>query len=330
MLFCQVLKEPHLYVHSKKSNFASHKIQEPNKIIRYYMPHILKNKNLEIHIDLPAENYSSSRFDWTGKIVKVTFQNIQLASTESTTSKNETQIGKGFYNEFGIDTALGFNEAIIGDWFHKIGVGLLKKESEPYIFSENHEIIPAKFEINYTLNILLITCTAALHNGYSYQLKKEIALQENGFTINYSLKNTGEKEIVTDEYVHNFTAIDKEFIDENYILKFPFQLKPALFIETVNPEQKIEVGQTDLKFKGAPKEQFFFSNLSGNEKVKAQWKLLNLKSKISISETGDFKTDKVNVWGWKHVISPELFITVSVKPRQSKNWTRSYNIASLA
>jgi hypothetical protein len=327
MLFCQVLKESHLYLNSKKSNFVSNKIHPSKKIIHYCMPHILKNKNLEIHIDLPAENYNSSRFDWTGKIVNVMFQNIQLASIESLTSKNETQIGKGFYNEFGIDTALGFNEAIIGDWFHKIGVGLLKKESEAYIFSENHKIIPAKFQTNHTPNTLLIVCTAALRNGYSYQLKKEIAIQENGFTINYSLENTGEKEIITDEYVHNFTAINKEFIDENYILKFPFQLKPALFIETVNPEQKIEVGQTDLKFKGAPKEQFFFSNLSGNEKVKAQWELLNLKSKISISETGNFKTDKINVWGWKHVISPELFITVSVKPRQSKKWTRNYNIA---
>jgi hypothetical protein len=329
MLFCQALKEPHLYLNSKKSNLASHKIHAPKKITRYCMPHILKNKNLEIHIDLPAENYSSSRFDWTGKIVKLTFQNIQLASIESTTSKNEAQIGKGFYNEFGIDTALGFNEAITGDWFHKIGVGLLKKESEPYIFSKNHKIKPAQFQINYTPNTLLIICTAALHNGYSYQLKKEITIQKNGFTINYSLENTGEKEIVTDEYVHNFIAIDKEFIDENYMLKFPFQLKPALFIETVNPEQKIKVGPTDLKFKGAPKEQFFFSNLSGNEKVKAQWELLNLKSKISISETGNFKTEKVNVWGWKHVISPELFITVSVKPGLSKNWTRTYAISKL-
>ena len=35
------------------------------------MSHILKNKNLEIQIDLPAENYNFSRFDWTGNIVSV-------------------------------------------------------------------------------------------------------------------------------------------------------------------------------------------------------------------------------------------------------------------
>ena len=291
------------------------------------MSHILKNKNLEIHIDLPSENYNSSRFDWTGKIVSAQFQSIELASIENTSSKNETQIGKGFYNEFGIDTALGFKEATIGDWFHKIGVGLLKKDNEIYNFSKNYEIKPAKFKINQTQNTILITCISSLHNGYSYILRKEIELKEDGFIINYSIENTGEKEIITDEYVHNFMAINKDFIGENYILKFPFQLEPALFIETVNPEQKVIIGQTDLKFNETPKEPFFFSNLSGHKNEKAQWQLLHLDHKISISETGSFKTNKVNVWGWKHVISPELFIAIYVKPGKKTKWSRNYTIA---
>ena len=269
------------------------------------MSHILKNKNLEIQIDLPAENYNFSRFDWTGNIVSVKFNNIQLASTESATYENEMQIGKGFYNEFGIDTALGFNEAAIGGWFHKIGVGLLKKDNEEYVFNRNYEIKPADFEIKYTSNTILISCKSEFNNGYSYVLKKEIKLEEHGFTINYDLENTGEKEIITDEYVHNFLAINKELIGRNYVLEFPFKLMPAFFLETVNPEQKVTIGQNDVTFKDSPKEQFFFSNLTGYKNVKPQWELKNLESKISISETGNFHTNKVNLWGWKHVISPE-------------------------
>ena len=292
------------------------------------MSHILKNKNLEIQIDLPAENYNFSRFDWTGNIVSVKFKNIQLASTESITYENEMQNGKGFYNEFGIDTALGFNEAVIGDWFHKIGVGLLKKDNEEYIFNRNYEIKPADFEIKYTSNTILITCKSEFNNGYSYVLKKEIKLEKHGFTINYDLENTGEKEIITDEYVHNFLAINKEIIGRNYILKFPFKLMPAFFLETVNPEQKVTIGQTDVTFNDSPKEQFFFSNLTGYKNVKPQWELKNLESKISISETGSFHTNKVNLWGWKHVISPELFIDISIKPGQNANWTRDYKISN--
>lgn len=290
------------------------------------MPHILRNKNLEIQIDIPSENYDFSRFDWTGKIVDVKFQDIQLSSVESTDCQNETDFGKGFYNEFGIDKALGFDDAEIGGWFHKIGVGLLKKEDTQYLFSKTYEIKPAEFKIITEPHRILTNCTSKAINGYSYVLRKEIKLHDHGFTINYCLENTGEKDIITNEYVHNFTAINREVIGNNYILNFPFQLRPELFSDTVNPEQKVVFGKNDIKFNGSPKEQFFFSNLTGGENVDAEWTLINHDSNIGISETGNFQTNKVNLWGWKHVISPELFFNISLKPGQSSEWSRNYKM----
>ena len=172
------------------------------------MTHILKNKNLEIHIDTPYENYNFSRFDWTGKIVEVKFRNIILSGVENTECQNENYFGKGFYNEFGIDTALGFDEADIGGWFHKIGVGLLKKDDNKYLFDKNYEIEPAEFKIISKPNSLTISCKSKIINGYSYLLRKEIDLHNSSFTIKYFLQNTGEKDIITNEYVHNFTAIN--------------------------------------------------------------------------------------------------------------------------
>ena len=293
------------------------------------MGHILKNKNLEIQIDLPLQNYNFSRFDWTGKIVKIKFKNMLLSSVERTDCENGHLFGKGFYNEFGIDHALGFEETKTGDWFHKIGVGLLKKDDQPYLFSKKYEVKPADFKIEIALNKIIIICKSEVINGYSYILKKEIKLLESGFTIKYDLQNTGEKNIITDEYAHNFASINKDTIGSNYILKFPFQLRPQLFEETVNPEQKVEIKQNEIKFNGSPEKEFFFSNLSGNEKVDANWELINLKSKIGISETGSFQTNKVNLWGWKHVISPELFFNISIKPSQVVQWSRTYNVFKL-
>lgn len=290
------------------------------------MAHILKNKNLEIQIDLPLENYNFSRFDWTGKIVDVKFQNIPLASVERTDNTNENYFGKGFYNEFGIDTPLGFNEIEIGGWFHKIGVGLIKKEDSQYLFSKNYEIKPAEFKIIPESNRILISCKSDSISGYSYILKKEIELYENGFIIKYFLQNTGEKDIKTNEYVHNFIAINNDLIGKNYILKFPFSLKPKLFVETINPELKVVIGQNEVNFKGSPKEQFFFSNLTGTTICDAQWELMHLESNIGISETGNFQTNQVNLWGWKHVISPELFFNICIKPGQSAQWSRNYMV----
>ncbi len=79
--------------------------------------------------------------------MEVKFQNIQLSGIERTDCQNENYFGKGFYNEFGIDTALGFDETDIGGWFHKIGVGLLKKDDTQYLFSKTYEIKPAEFKI---------------------------------------------------------------------------------------------------------------------------------------------------------------------------------------
>ena len=290
------------------------------------MGYILKNKNLEIQIDLPLENYNFSRFDWTGKIVKIKFQNILISSIERTDSENEHLFGKGFYNEFGIDNALGFEEAKTGDWFHKIGIGLLKKDDQPYLFNKKYEVRPADFKIKKEPNRIIIICKSEVSNGYSYLLTKEIELLESGFHTKYNLQNTGEKNIITDEYAHNFTSFNKEAIGSNYILKFPFELKPKLFGESVNPEQKVEIKQHEVKFSGSPKDEFFFSNLSGNEKVEANWELINLKSKIGVSETGNFQTKKINLWGWKHVISPELFFNISIKPDQTIHWSRTYNV----
>ena len=132
------------------------------------MAHILKNKNLEIHVDLPHENYNFSRFDWTGKIVKVNFNDVPISTVESFNCENENYVGKGFYNEFGIDSALGFDDAQIGEWFHKIGVGLLKKDSHQYLFSKKYDIRPAEFKTITNSNSLIISCKPEAVNGFSY------------------------------------------------------------------------------------------------------------------------------------------------------------------
>ena len=290
------------------------------------MAHILKNNHLELHIDAPTENYSCTRFDWTGKISLLKFQNISVTTLENTDLINTACFGKGFYNEFGIDTPLGFNETAIGGWFHKIGVGLLKKENEQYLFHKKYAVKPAKFSVSTEANAVIIHCTSEAFNGYSYKLTKEIKLYSSSFTIKYTLHNTGEKEIVTDEYTHNFMAINKASIGQNYELSFPFQLKPALFEETVNTEQKVAIGDQKIKFKDTPKEPFFFSNLSGGNQVHAEWKLTDLKTNIGIRETGNFQTNKMNVWGWGHVISPELFFKINIKAGKSLEWTRTFEV----
>lgn len=292
------------------------------------VPHLLKNKDLTIQIDLPDEGYGFSRFDWTGKISKVTFKNIPVSGRERPDNHDQDLFGRGFYNEFGIDSALGFEEAEMGGWFHKIGIGLLKKDLPHYLFHKKHTIRPARFESKGDKEKIILTCRSEAFNGFSYVLKKEIRLEDGGFSILYRLHNTGDKKISTQEYDHNFMAIDEKLIGPDYVLRFPFEILPEKFGETVNLEGLVGLGSKSVEFNGTPREQFFFSNLSGDENVKAQWELIHLPSQVGIRETGSFETSKINLWGWRHVISPELFMRVEVDPGESIEWSRNYEAFS--
>lgn len=293
------------------------------------MPHILKNEYLELHIDAPLENYSFSRFDWTGKIVQVTFRGIPLSVIETIDGQGGNAVGRGFCNEFGIDEALGFEEAEIGGWFHKIGVGLLKKDSDHYLFSKAYKIEPAEFACRVEEHKVLMSCLSKTVNGYAYALKKEIELHESGFTIKYMLHNTGNKNLKTTEYNHNFIGINGDLIGSNYLLKLPFPLRTERLGEVVNPEQKVDLGGGHIKFKDPIKEQFFFSNLPGGRMVDAAWELVHSASKIVISETASFKTDRINLWGWQQVVSPELFHSIDLQPNESTEWSRKYTVLEI-
>ena len=290
------------------------------------MTHILRNKNLEIHIDMPLSNYNLSRFDWTGKITSVKFKDKYITGVEIMNTKNENEYGKGLYNEFGIESAIGHDDINKGDWFHKIGIGALKKEDDVYDFSKSFPIQPAIFKVETYSNKIIINCESQIINGYGYILKKEIELLDSSFSIKYFLTNTGDKTIKTDEYTHNFLAFNSELLGTNYILKFPFEIKPQLFEKTFNPEKKVEIRSSEITFNSTPEKQFFFSNLSGGKEVDASWELINTNINIGISETGSFKTYKVNLWGWGHVVSPELFFQLNIEPGQSVEWTRTYNV----
>ena len=211
------------------------------------MPTILANNNLKLHIDHPLEGYTFSRFDWTGKITKALFKGLPITTIERQDTTEFNLFGKGLYNEFGLETAIGFNETKTGDWFHKIGVGLLKKEGEDYLFSKAYEIKPASFEVISEEGKITIHCISDSINGYAYAYAKTISLIDNGFMVDYNLKNVGEKVIVTSEYNHNFIGVANDKMGKDYILKLPFKLDRSQFTASVNPEKIIEISQNEIQ-----------------------------------------------------------------------------------
>lgn len=290
------------------------------------MPYILKYQKLEVHIDHPLENYHLPRFDWTGKITEVRYKGISLSGIERATTGPDDFCGIGFYNEFGIEQPVGYDDIQPGDWFHKIGIGLLQKEAGDYFFAHPYRIRPLAFEVESSDTIFSIRCQGPLENGYAYTYEKKIIVRDQGFDLYYQLTNTGEKPIVTDEYNHNFIRLGEPAVGLGYQLEFPFDLQPGVRGEVVNPEGICHFKEKKMQLSDSPTQPFFYSFLNGAGAVPARWKLSCPELGLSIEEVGDFISNKVNLWGWQGAISPEQFKSIRLDPGASEQWTRSYFI----
>jgi hypothetical protein len=292
---------------------------------------ILKNDILELEIQEPGALYKGSRFDWTGQITQIRYRGKHTLCTEETTDPGLLHmLGRGLYNEFGIDKPVGYDDCAIGDKFPKIGIGLLTRDnSEAYNFFKPYIIDPFIFNINIDKDHITYNCDASEYRGYAFHLKKTIALLENTFSISYEFENKGRHQIVTNEYIHNFLAINRRPIDHHYKLRFSFQVDPTKFGETVNPDNIVQFEKDALTWKNQPKKQFFFSNIYCGQTENVSWMLEHNEDKIGITERVDFRILRMNLWGAGHVISPEIFYQLIVAPGEIKKWLRTYKVYQL-
>jgi len=288
----------------------------------------LRNEYLCLEMQEPGKNYRGSRFDWSGQIIQITFLNKHTFCTRETFNEfNQNKHGRGLYNEFGIDHPVGYNECPVNGLFPKIGVGLLKKKSlKPYEFFEDYNFEPYYFSSSFDKKRASFSCKTNRCREYSFELNKQIILDKNRFTISYSLFNSGNKAIKTNEYVHNFLSINERKIDENYILYFSFPLETENFNKSVNPENAVKFKEDFCTWNSFIAKQFFFSNINTIYKGKESWTLIHLKDKVGIRESAGFIIQKVNLWGASHVISPEIFFQIDVSPGEMITWSRLYEI----
>lgn len=290
------------------------------------MPILLKNNYLNLEINEPGMEYRGTRFDWTGQIVQITYLNKHtFCTSEKLNEPSNKNQGQGLYNEFGIDMPVGYDECRTGEKFPKIGVGKLTKESDSrYDFFYHYPLEPYSFTHTVKTSEVSFSCKSHSNDDYAFHLEKTVQLDEDSFSIHYSLLNTGKKEIRTNEYVHNFLAINNKPVDEKYQLYFPFRLIPEKFGFSLNPGNVVQFGDRWFTWKAVPDAPFFFSKLNADYHGLGTWSLSHKEEKVGVSESTNFKFQKINLWGASHVISPEIFAPVTVSPGKKLSWVRQY------
>ena len=290
------------------------------------MSFTLQNDCINVLLNEPGSEYNGSRFDWTGQVRQVMLKNgITFCGSEK--AFPDTRSGIGLSCEFGIDMPIGYDDCALGDPFIKIGIGFLTKDSiNPYDFSRNYKVTPASFSIT-RISDDMVSFRSFVHEtrGYGFDLQKLFSLHDQTLTILYTLKNTGRKSWSTTEYCHNFISIGQYPVDEKYTLYFPEIIGNKDFEERYDPFQVIDIVGNKLTWKTVPSTDFFLRGISGLHGPVEQWEIFHASLGAGIRESCDFIPYHCNLWGNKHVISPELFKKIDLPSGEQITWQRTYS-----
>lgn len=280
---------------------------------------ILQNNRLKVELAQPGIFYNGARFDHNGFITGVTLDARHTFCVPESPVKGEGSGGCGLCGEFGIDEAIGYEETKVGGYFLKIGVGLLKKpDDKPYNFFHNYKFTPQLSSIAFEEDSFSFTAQAENCNGYAYRYQKNVAICDNRLKISYTLENTGSKRITTTEYCHNFLGIDKRPVDSSYQLTIPNLQELSLEAGYVCSHDGF------ITWPDEPMEKQFYCLPKATQGDGCSWRLVNNMAGVGVSETDDFTACKLALWGYRHVISPEVFVRVDVEPGQTQQWSREY------
>ncbi len=291
---------------------------------------LLENHRLKITIEEPGRIYQGSRFDRSGNITQVILDGkTTFCTTEKSVNFDGRFHGQGLYNEFGINIPVGYDDCKTGNTFLKIGVGLLTRTGDgPYDFFASYPVKPFDVEVGQGDNFIRFNVKPEDCRGYAVNMVKTITLEDNSVHIDYLLQNTGTRAICTNEYCHNFISFNHLNIDEHYSLNTS-GIIPGLsdMIEAVNPESACSIGNGQLSFNFTPAKDIFFSPFalfSGP----GMWELTHRNFGTAVCEQTDFTPIIMNVWGTKHVLSPELFVDINISPGHSQKWRRTFKFYS--
>jgi len=292
----------------------------------------LENETIRLDVEEPGEGYVGSRFDWTGKITQITFQGRHTFCTEEMTDPASLHRGgRGLFNEFGIDGPIGYQECPVGDVFLKLGVGLLTRVSdEPYDFFLPYPVAPGVTRWELDERSVSFEFRCATPRGHAIELHKDIVLDGSGFSIDYALTNRGATTLKTNEYVHNFLAIDGEPLGPGYRLTCSFPVSTAGFAESLNPGN-VRFSRGDrVLWSQAADSPFFFGGLHPVTEKTVRWCLEHTRRRVAIRESARFVVKQFNLWGAGHVVSPELYKSIEIPAGGTGRWSRSYQIEPAA
>ena len=302
--------------------------------------HDISNGIVTAKVYLPGEGglYRGTRFDRTGVVAQATYKGHNFgqywfSSTSPAVHDFIWQNGQvtvstasgaaGPVEEF---TAIGFDQAGAGGKFLKVGVAILKRDTDTYDFVHTYPVVNEgkRSESATKTSVRLTHDLSDKDTGYGYSYVKTVRLVPGKpqMVIEHVLKNTGTKPIETAVYCHNFLTLGTG--NENVTISAPFNISA----DKPFAPGAAEVSGKTIRYLRAVKEgesvtspiSGFGSNVSDYD-----FKVQNTKTGFGQRIRADQPLSRINFWSIRTNVSWEPYIAISLKPGETKRWTYTYD-----
>lgn len=278
--------------------------------------------------------YRGSRFDWSGVVARLEYAGhsyfgVWFPKYDPTLHDAITGPVEEFHSA---DGGLGYAEATPGEFFIKIGVGLLRKpDSEPYNFARGYQIVSnGQWVVRPEADQIEFVQELKGTNGYAYLYSKTVRLARGKpeLILEHTLKNTGKRVIETEVYNHDFFVMDGQPTGPDFRIRFPFRVRATDDLkgaaEAVGNEliyrRELQTGHDSA----ASDLVGFASNAKDND-----LRVENSKTGAGVRETGDQPITKLHLWSIRTTLCPEVYTGLRIEPGKKASWRITYEFYTL-
>ena len=280
--------------------------------------------------------YRSTRFDHAGMITHITYKGQDYGRywfvKTSPDVKNFTydadglvahpsDVAAGPVEEFAEN---GFDAAVPGGRFLKIGVGILKRDNDKYDRFHTYPIInPGKRTTTATKTSIRFTqVIAGDPSGYGYRYTKTVRLVPGKaqLQIEDRLTNTGRKPIDTTVYNHHFMTLSPG--EDGVELVAPFTLAHARPM----PADVVKFDGARMTYiRGLTGQEQVASDLTGfgNSAGDNDFRITNTKTGYGVRLRADMPVTRLLWWSVPRTMGIEPYMDVKLKPGEEKHWTHT-------
>lgn len=287
----------------------------------------LKNGVLEMLIHLPdleCGSYRSTRFDHAGLIYSLRYKGMEYFGPwlKADHDPYSHEAVNGPVDSYGV---LGYGDT---DSFVRVGVGILARpdDEKEFVWNQTYEIQDfGKWQWN--------VCEDAVHfeqkvegpDGWGFVYHKTVRLTQEGFRLQYELRNIGKRDIDTDVYNHNFLAFGQFQVDNQYSIEVPYVLNSG----KVDSRISLDGGRLSLRSAIGDEDQTrLFMQMDGSNQVSDhRITVRHASSCRALQISMDRPMRRLVVWANDRAIAPENFLDVHVPVGETRQWSAEYKIS---